>query len=60
MAKNDPFAGARKYAGKNRAEPLGKGEDMHVPVVRPFVVHPGGRTFNEAGWGRKYTANKKP
>lgn len=53
--KSDHFADARKYAGKNTAEQMGGGKpsDMGVPVVRPFVMSPNGRTFNEAGWGRK-------
>jgi hypothetical protein len=51
--QRDQFAEARKYAGKNTAENLGAGKVTGVDVFRPFVVHPGGRDFNEAGWGRR-------
>lgn len=54
MAKqkmHDPFAAARKYAGKNTAEVLGhQNTDIGIPAVKPFVVVPNGRSFDEAGW----------
>ncbi len=55
--QGDHFADARKYAGKNTCESVGdgRGSDMGIKSIRPFVVTPNGRTFNEQ-WGR-YDAN---
>lgn len=48
MAKNDPFAGARKYAGKNGAQRLGPAAETHgVPILRPFIVPPNSHEFND-------------
>ncbi len=57
MAKKstDPFAGARRYAGKNRGpNVVTNAEQVYgVTVVRPYIRTPGGRSFDDQGWQRK-------
>ncbi len=56
MAKNDPFKGARKYAGKNSGpNVVTNAEQVYgVTVVRPYIKPPNTRTFDQLGWnGRK-------
>lgn len=54
MAKksSDPFAAARRYAGRNSGPNVGPNvTQVHgVNVNRPYIRLPAGRSYDEQGW----------